>query len=316
MRGKTVTLGAWVWASQPLVTNAFYLDGGQKNFSYQLIRVGTSPTFFALSAKIAENASLVRVLLSPNGQENAKTITVFYDGLVMAEGARPLDEIPEFDDFSAQKGTWGGAVFYNLLRNASMEREGLGIQPWVENIKTEDLRAMPSPSWVLNSLFDWEWTGWYYQETAQYLLNTYWAKFGWGHVPLLPFTDQFYFLLQVITLVGVGGAGVRLLRRGLTQPWILFFFLGFAVTGIWAQTALRGIQSLMFGTIFIPPARYAYPAIILTMLVLNVGWLEIGQTVGRWIRLPFAAKYMVYFLFFLGLDAAAIASLIHFYAIK
>ena len=78
---------------------------------------------------------------------------------------------------------------------------------------------------------------------------------------------------------------------------------------------LRGVHSLT-DTIFIPGARYAYPAIIPTLLALNAGWLEIARPLARWLRLPPIAKYMVYFLLFLGLDVAAIASIIRFYTVK
>ena len=196
-----------------------------------------------------------------------------------------------------------------------MEREGLGIQPWFENIRPDDFRAIPSPSWALNSLLDWKWASEYYQETARHLLNTYWAKFGWGHVPLLPFTDQSYFFLQMITLVGLCGAGVGLLRRGFFQPWNLLLFLGFAVAGIWAQTFLRGIQSLVLGTIFTPPARYAYPVIIPTILALNAGWLEIAHFLERW-HLPHHVKFWAYALFFLILDMASLWSVFYYYYIR
>ncbi len=316
LRGRPVTLGAWVWASEPMVTNAFYLDAGHEKFSYQLIRIGTSPTFFAFSTTIADDADLVRVLLSPNGKENTERITVFYDGLVLAEGTRPLDEIPQFNDPLGRAGVWGSMPFYNLMRNASMESVGPGIRSWVEKIRPENFRAIPSPSWVFNSFIDWDWSAGYYQETTQHLLNTYWAKFGWGHVPILPFTALVYFVLQMITLVGAAGAMVRFIRRGLNQPWDLILFLGIALMGIVAQTFIRGIQALVVGEIYFPPARYAYPVIILIMLMLNAGWLEIAYFLERSVHLSPRVKLWVYALFFLGLDLASIYSIAYYYYIR
>lgn len=317
LRGKTVTLGAWVWASRPIVADPFSLDGGEKNVVRQPVQIGTSPAFFSFSTTIAENAKLVRVNLSLESQENEEKITLFYDGLVLAEGAHPQDEAPDFADASAQQGTWGGKSFDNLLRNASVERGGPRFQPWVEKTLPESiLRSSPAPAWALNSVLDWQWSGRYYQEAADYLLSTFWAKFGWGHIPILPFTDQFYFFLTFLTLVGVGGAIAGLLRRGLDQPWALFLFLGLAAIGIWGQTFLRGIQDLAAGVAYIPPARYAYPVIVPSLLVLNAGWLEVAYFLQRWAHLSPRLKYWVYALFFLVLDIASLSTVIHYYYIR
>lgn len=81
------------------------------------------------------------------------------------------------------------------------------------------------------------------------------------------------------------------------------------------MTTIRGVHSLFY-TILIPAARYAYPVIIPTLLILNVGWLEIGHYLERWTRLDYRVKFLVYFLLFLSLDIAAILSLVHFYSMK
>jgi hypothetical protein len=169
------------------------------------------------------------------------------------------------------------------------------------------------PSLMLGSLLDWRGAGWYYRVAAQNLLRTFWAKFGWGHVPLiLPFTGRPYRLLTMFTLLGLVGVGIALWRRRFTLPWDVLLFQTIALVGIWGSAILRGVQSLT-DSVFIPGARYTYPAIISTMLVLNVGWLEIGHYLERWTRLPPAAKYLVYLLLFLGLDLAALSSLLHYY---
>jgi hypothetical protein len=177
--------------------------------------------------------------------------------------------------------------------------------------------VMPSLSLALGSLLDWRMAGWYYRAAAQNLFRTFWAKFGWGHVPLvLPFTHRPYILLAIFTLAGFVGVGLALWRRGKTLPWNVFLVLGIALAGIWGQTFLRGISSLTNSFVFIPPARYTYPVIIPTLLVLNVGWLEIAHILSRWPRLASGVKFLFSFLLFLGLDIAALLSLIHFYSIK
>jgi hypothetical protein len=105
-------------------------------------------------------------------------------------------------------------------------------------------------------------------------------------------------------------------RRRFALPWNVLLFLGVALAGIWGQAILRGLHSLNTDFVFIPAARYVFPVIIPTLLVLNVGWLEIAHYLERWARLAPGAKFLVHFLLFLGLDIAALLSLIHFYSIR
>jgi hypothetical protein len=317
LRGKKVTLGAWVWATQPITVYPFTIYEGDESFS-QAFQIGTTPAFYTISTKLAEDTSGVRVALSPGFWKNYNKWTVFYDGLVMVEGDYSLGEVPQFDDPSAQSGSWEGQIFHNLLRNASGETAGFGLKPWIKGLSLELFRVMPSvplPSLVVNSILDWRGAGWYYQTTAQNLLQTFWAKPGWGHIPLLPFTDQSYFFLGMLTLIGIGGAGVRLLRRILFPDLNVFLFLTIVFAGIWAQTILRGIQSL-YGAIFIPSARYAYPVIIPAMLILNAGWQEFAHFLDRWVHLASNLEFKLYFLFFLVLDIAALSTIIYYYYIR
>ena len=316
VRGKKVTLGAWIWATQPITIHPFAIYDGQQVFS-QSFQISTTPAFYTMSVTLADDASRVRVVLSPGIQKSRDKWIVFYDGLVLVDGMYPLDKSPQFEDSSAQVGMWGGQRFNNLLRNASAEIAGPSSQPWVERLILRLYRNAPflqSPSRIANTILDWRGAGWYYQEVVQNLSNTFWAKFGWGHVPLLPFTDQFYFLLQVLTLIGIVGAGIRLFRPGFSQSWDMFLFLGVAFAGILAQTILRGTQSL-FGAVFIPGARYAYPVIIPFMLALSAGWLGIAHFLERW-HLPHNVKFWSYALFFLILDMASLWSVFYYYYIR
>ena len=315
MRGKTVTLGAWIWATQPLTINAFTLYDGRQSFS-KAIQIDTSPAFFALAAVFAEDASHARVILSPGTPEGPEANTIFYDGLVLVEGARPLDLSPQFNDPTALQGTWGEQAFTNLLRNASGEVPGPGIRLWPEKYRPKFLFTF-SPELVLGSLLDWRGASWYYQVTAKTILQTFWAKFGWGNIRLrVPFASRVYFLLAMLTLVGLGGAGIAVWRRRFILPWNLLLFLGIAMIGVWGQTVIRGTHSLIYSWVFIPGARYTYPVIILTMFALNTGWLEIANFFERRIHLASRFKFYMYFIFFLSLDAAALFSIIHYYYIR
>ena len=313
LRGKTVTLGAWIWATQPLTSDTLALYDGSSYFS-QRFQIETSPKFFSIAVPLAEDASHVRVMLSPFSRQNKDSITVFYDGLVLVEGSHPLNVAPQFDDPSAEKGTWGGISFHNLLRNASGEVAGPAIRPWARELSSGLLHAMPFPALEFSVLLDWRGAEWYYQSVAKNLLNTFWSKFGWGHVPLLPFTDQFYILLQMVVLTGFAGTIIRMLRSGHYRLWNMLLFFGLTMSGILVQTILRGMESL-YGEVFIPGARYAYPVIIPFMLALNAGWLEVSHFLARR-HLPYHARFWVYALFFLILDIASLWSVFYYYYIR
>jgi len=231
---------------------------------------------------------------------------------VLVKGERLTQAIPHFDDTGGGRGVWGEEPFTNLLRNASAEQAGPGVQSWANEIGTKIMPAWPRsyPSDMLVSLMDWEGAGWYYWATGTNMLRTFWAKFGWGHVPLPG--SRPYLVLSVVTLLGMVGAGVGIWQRRHALPWEVLLLLGLALFGIWIPAIVRGIGSL-FGWAFIPGARYAYPAILPTVLVLNVGWLEILRLLGRWLRAAPKVQYVVYFLFFLGLDAISILTITRFY---
>ena len=314
LQGRLVTLGGWVWATEPLnIYPITYFDGRQ---SYsQAFNVDQTPIFIAMTITLSEDADRARVMLSPGVRVNQGEWTVFYDGLVMVDGAYPLDQIPQFDDSSARQGMWGGQSFRNLISNASAESDGPGLRPWARDLSVKLFHALPDPALAVSAIFDWRGSSWYYRAAGQNLLHTFWAKFGWGHVSLLPLTNQFYFLLQMITLFGLSGVYLGLFRRRSSLTWSVILFMGIVLVGIWVQTFFRGIESIR-STIFIPVARYAYPVIIPTLLMLNAGWLEIAYLLERWVHLSPRVKLWVYALFFLGLDLASVYSVAYYYYIR
>jgi hypothetical protein len=313
LQGKTLTLGAWIWANKPLTATPFFLDDG-RTWHYQTVKLTTSPKFFMLSATLAKDANRVRVILTSIDKKNAEAFTIYYDGLVLVEGARPPDSVPKFESPDAKQGSWAGEAFTNLLRNASGEVAGPNERAWIAGFRQKFFPALPSPSLALSAILDWRWAGWFYPTALQDLLRTFWAKFGWSHVFLnVPFIRKPYLLLTILTLLGLGGAGLVLWRKRAILPWNILLFLGFAITGIWGQALLRGVLSLANNIVFFPGARYVYPSIIPAMLVLNAGWWQIGRSIEKWTRIPSSIKYMVFCFLFLCLDIAAIYTISQFY---
>jgi len=318
LRNAPVTLGAWVWSSQPMRAQMPALScdcGGQLQVFSREIQAGTEPRFYLLTATLPVNANSIWVALAPPANMEEVQGTVFYDGLVLVKGERLTQDPPRFEDANGERGVWGEQPFTNLLRNSSAEQAGPGVQSWANAIGLKIYNPYPVsyPSDILVSLLDWKGAGWYYQIDGAHLLRTFWAKFGWGNVPLLG--SKPYRALAVVTFLGLAGGGWAIWRRRYTLQWEILLLLGLALLGIWVPAILRGIGSL-FGNYFFPVARYAYPAILPTVLVLNAGWLEILRILGRWLRMAPKVQHAAFLLFFVALDALSILSISRFYYMR
>ncbi len=314
---EKVTLGAWIWASEPIRVRSpiLWLDGKETS---QDLEVGIRPKFFAFASEVPEGLNLLRVDLAPLDQPMQRSVTVFYDGLVLASGDRALEQAPRFSDPQGRRGEWGQRPFENLIRNGSGERGWPRIRPWATSLTKRvvgDTFYGP-PSQVLASLLDWEASLAYYRSAAANLMRTFWAKFGWGHVPLLG--RKPYRLLAGVTAIGMAGLGLALWRRRRTLrslPWASLTLLGLALLGIWGMGLARGAGSFWTSWAFIPSARFVYPAIIPTALVLSLGWLEIERRVWRRSRSQAGMLPVLTLVFFLALDVFALVSLVTYYEI-
>jgi hypothetical protein len=310
LRGKLVTVGAWVWATEPAHIQALSLyDYGRMDVNREA-DVTTRPVFVALSVEFPASASRPRVILEPLQQSAANPVTFFYAGLVVAEGKRPSDP-PLFDGPGAASGAWGGQPFQNLVRNGSPDAAWVAVHPRVAPLFDRVFPLYVPPTLVLNSLLDWPASGSYYTYTAQDMVRTFWAKFGWGHVPLMG--QQPYLFLGVVTAAGLLGAVIIVARRWQSLTWAVLALLTVTLVGVWGQAMVKGLQTLLHQS-FIPGARYAYPAIVPSLLVLVAGWWELMRLAGGPLRLSQPIRAALFVGLFVLLDVFAITSLLVFYA--
>ncbi|MGD2158370.1 MAG: hypothetical protein PVG32_15945 [Anaerolineales bacterium] len=310
IRGKTVTIGAWAWADRSTIVRIPVLSDGE-TYSTQTVDIGRKPEFYAYHTAIKEDIERVHILLSPLTTRSQENVNIYYDGVILAIGYYSGNNPPEFSDSTGREGTWGGKSFENLIDNPSAEFGVLSVRPRVDSLIQKYFPI--KLSWVFYSFMDWSKSAWYYKSTITNLLRTFWGKFGWGQVSLLG--GKPYRVLAAVTLVGLIGAVVNLLRgqKDLFREVSMLF--GLAILFIWGAALFRGISSA-FATnnrVFIPASRYAYPAIIPTMIALNMGWLEIIRFIQKWIRISKIYLIGVYILFFLGLDFLSILSIHRFY---
>jgi hypothetical protein len=301
LRGRTVTFGAWLRAAEGGRYVALNLDDGQANHWHR-VEATTDWQFYAFTATIATEApSVAAYVIVPQREDAAKNVQV--DGVVLVDDeiAEPLP--PEFETVDAAMGRWGSEEFTNLLRNGSAERVWPGLRAWVQGLS---LFRYPIYH-VLQSLWDWQRTRWAYRGEFRHLLQTFWGRFGWGNVAL---PGAYFYFLGLITVVGIAGAGiglVRWIRSGVRrEPWrrSALVILGTTFLVSWGVTVLRIHPVFLTTHVYWPVARYATVAIVPTALLLCLGLAELVPR--RW--LPEAA--WIGLLGMIALDAIAIWSVI------
>jgi hypothetical protein len=143
------------------------------------------------------------------------------------------------------------------------------------------------------------------------LFRTFWGLFGWAHVPLLG--GRPYRLILVATLAGVAGSLPVLWQKRRSIPWDLLVLFGLTLAAIWGLTFVRGASYLGHPNLYIPVARYAFPAIIPTVMLLSVGWLSIWKEVSFRLRLPRWGMWVLYLIPLVGLDLLALSSIFRYY---
>ncbi|MBE0408171.1 MAG: hypothetical protein IBX69_00385 [Anaerolineales bacterium] len=308
LQGKTISLGAWIWASEPTTVRTPIISDIQHNY-FQDVVVDTKPAFYAFSTTLSDTLTRVYVLVTPSSRSQDKQVSVFYDGIVLAEGAYPLDQEPEMSNSRAKSGIWGSEPFENLLKNPSAESAWPWINPTYDRLISENYPGRPAL--VLATLLDWSMADWYLQSTLKFLFQTFWGMFGWGHVPLVGFRP--YTILGMITLSGLIGAGLVLIRRQSHFPWEILFIFVLSLVIIWGAALMRGVGSILGGNIFIPSARYAYPVIIPTMGILVVGWLEVVKKMHHFIKPRMLIIYICFISFFMILNITGLISIWTYY---
>lgn len=312
---KVVTLGAWMWADRPVQVNAPTLSTypGQRVFS-RAVTLDQEPIFVAYVADLKWGTERVWLTIQPFSERVDEPATVYLDGLLLVEGEYPLPSRPYYYDPDALSGDLDGLPFTNLLRNPSAEDSGIYLKPWLAELGT---RIFPDPgvnslSVTLYTLLDWEAGARYYWGASQRLLRTFWAKFGWGHVPLLGHKP--YRPLALVTLIGVLGFIGYAVFRFKHIRWDIALLFGLGILAVWGITLIRGSNYLFVRIpIFYPVARYAYPVIIPTLLLLVTGWISLLHIAGRWF--PKITRYLSFLplVFLLILAVYSLVSITEYY---
>lgn len=276
LRGKTATLGAWMWADHaaqagPLFIQFLRGSGDIENSAPLATAVTTEPTFHAVSFDVPSDA-VSAIVYVKQAQHDQSSKHVFFDGLTLAQGS--LDGAPpQFTGSNGTQGTWAGQKFENLIRNASAEKGSIQTRSWLNGKAAGFLtRSGINLSLIAATAQDWRGSGWYYQSAIATLFRTFWASLA-GDKAFLASAYVSY-LLALLTIGALIGAAIRLWRRRKVVRWDLIFFLGLFLLMPWLLAIGRGNSDILQADPLSPWARYAYPAIFPTALLLCAGWLE------------------------------------------
>jgi hypothetical protein len=318
LAGRPLTFGYWAWADPALLTDGTLqiqtpiLNTNSASLVSQVTLTG-EPQFFAMHIRVPEDTYRIWLSLAPLGRESDRPQNVYFDGFVLAEGEFPLDIPPQFSAPDAANGVWDGAPFHNLWRNPSIEETWPAFRPTVDDYAARLLPNQMRPSMLLYTALDPDGAGAYYQATAGYFFQTFWGRFGWGHIPL-PRENTAYPLLGVISALGLLGVLVYPYGQSRKLPLDTLVFLTFAALAVWGAAFARGAIYLFVDHIFIPSARYTYPAIIPTVFLLVAGWFALAGYLSRWLKIPPAWLYAAYAAGFLAFDGLALWGIVKFFA--
>ncbi len=310
LRGKTLTLGVWMWADKPVkallpfmavtlfddntvsqlhVPSNELIQASSDPITHQaafnipdtaLIQLTTKPVFHKVTFTVPNNAvrGWLYLYLPPTNTPDNQTAIYYYDGIVLAEGK--FDEgVPAFDDSSATTGTWNKKPFTNFLRNGSAELSGPRAYPWVDEYSRFVPTISGRASLILDAVIDQKGTSWYFRSAFSSMFQTFWSKFAAGKVFLLSFYA--YELLQYLTLLAALGVLIRVVIGWKSLPWDIALPLGLSMLFMWGSTFLRGAPELSNFMNVIPWARYALPSIIPTSIFICAGWLSIANVLKR-----------------------------------
>jgi len=304
LREKTLTLGVWIWADTPTQINLPILEyrtpDGVVDSPQMLVQIGTSPAFYTTTYYIPYEAGHTWLsIISPDSAN--QTADVYYDGFVLAEGQYSSSP-PEFNDKELYSGTWDGKPFENMIRNPSAEHAWFGVSNIANILKA---RWYIDPALFLQTIQDIQGFGWYYKASISTLFQTFWGNAA-SEIRLLGgFTYDVLKLISLLALVGILYYVIQspsLFKR----PELLF--LSMVTIIIWLPTLFRGTYWVFYFVPIVPYARYAYPAIIPTLLLINAGLFKSLQWITTRLGLFKSLPVIGYLTFMISLAIYAIFS--------
>lgn len=311
LAGRRVTVGGWVWASEPLQISSpglLYTTTSDQTIITvtKPVTVTTEPVFVAQHVVLPRDTDRLQFLFAPAPATlPASGVRLFLDGATIVPGGMPLTTAPAFTDRDGRSGTWGGRTFINALRNGSSEQAWPRIRPWLDELLVRYVRR--SPAQVFAAALDVERTGPILVSSAgARVLFSFFGTFGWAHVNM---EGRFWMpLFGVIVGVGVGG-GLRwmfMARRSQRNVSAALALLLIAGVVVWGNAIFRVLPVLQ-PPFLLPVARYGFPAALPAVLLLAGGWWALVPRRYGWASALLLVGLMA------GLNIAAYWTITNFY---
>ncbi len=312
--GQTITIGGWLWSDRPAMAATIGVmfktpDMVSAQESAHPIQLSATPTFVAWAFKAPPQTFLLQYLLAAAAPADSTVPAHLYlDGALIVAGSYPTDQMPSFDDSSADSGAWGGRRFTNLLRNGSAEQGWPRLRPWVDQALVRYIHRSPTQS--VAALFDTTRIAEVFLPyMVQPAVDSFVASFAWSNIKL---TDPIWlYLARFVAVLALIGC-IRWLIARRSKPWgalrPTLLFLALVGVLVWVNTILRPLPLL--GEMYVVPiARYTFPAIIVTVLAIAGGWWAIWPPK---LRLGAALALIAGLL---ALNAAAISTIAAYYRV-
>jgi hypothetical protein len=322
MNGKTITLGAWIWSDKNILGYSpginSLLQFQDRWLGFKQVQLGQTPKFVAVVIQLPDQQDRLQVWLRSTSPDIISE-KIYYSGVVMAEGIWPLDNPPQFTNSEGTQGIWGNRPFTNLIRNPQFQMVWPYIRPQLFQIlssKIHDLNPIHLSSF--SALFlDISGTKWYTVTTSSVIFRSFWAKFGWGQVPLatFPYLQHPYRVLLVITISGILGAiltGRVLYINNKNEVSFLLITLAVIILMAFFYGVYTMGGALRFRAYF-PTARYAFPAILPISIILVSGWRGLFAWVEKKVRISSYIGTTIFIIFLVALDLYSIISVLVYF---
>jgi hypothetical protein len=288
LQGHTVTLGAWVWADEPVRVygpGINSLDEFQDRwFGFDPVLAGTDPVYVTSSFELPAQNDRIQLWLRATTPDNIST-RIYYTGISLVTGGEPAAQslASEVSYISADRRD--EQTIRNYARNENSQYAWPYLKPWASRMLGPSISEKLQSSLAL--VFDQPGAGWYLRWSAAILFRSFWGKFGWGQVSLAVWPGLVlhpYRFPVVLTLLAVTGVIAMFVRKGQSAPWRVSLLLS-SVTAMVVVIALVYGLTTMGGALrfrgYLPVARYIFPAVIPLVGFLTAGWHELFRLAGK-----------------------------------
>jgi len=322
LRGKTVTLGAWMWSSANDIgayspgINALYIHEDQWA-GFKPVRLSQTPVFVTTTVQVPENLHRLQFWIRTTSSDDIEA-RIYTTGVVMVEGEWSSESAPVFFDKNGKHGEWGGSPFTNLIRNSQMRQAWPYPRPRLLKVVLEEISSVNPTTYssFLALFLDPQGTFWYLKIVATAGFETFWARFGWASVYLsTDILPRPYLGLLIVTVSGF--VGVFFTQHSLTSDKHLKSYLFLVMLAVTLQAYLYGAYTMGGGMRFyayIPLARYFFPAILVFSLILVSGWNNVFTIAQKYLKFPKYITDGIFVAFFIALNIYSIYSILTYFS--